>query len=239
MNKNNLPNNLYKLRKLKGLSQEEFAEQIRVSRQAISKWERGEAYPDTENLITISNVFGVSIDALLRSDNISFTNAIEASDSNNITPDNDEESSGGDTQHNSQQPHIHLTWDKHYSNDGKKSVFTVLLYTLPYPILITAVYLLLGFTINAWDWAWTFYVTIPLYYSLISAFKHRSLQKVDITCLCSFIFLLFGMLYKCWNPLWIIFLLIPIYYPIASVIDKARNGIDEDEDDDEDDDEDE
>ena len=70
MNKTNLPNNLYILRRGAGLSQEEFAEKLGVSRQAVSKWERGEAYPDTDNLIAISEMFSVTIDELIRSDNI-------------------------------------------------------------------------------------------------------------------------------------------------------------------------
>ena len=46
-----LANRLAELRKQKGLSQEELADRLQVSRQAISKWERGEASPDTDNLI--------------------------------------------------------------------------------------------------------------------------------------------------------------------------------------------
>ena len=70
MNKTNLPNNLYELRRKSGLSQEEFADRLCVSRQAVSKWERGEAYPDTENLIAISEMFSVTIDDLLKSTSI-------------------------------------------------------------------------------------------------------------------------------------------------------------------------
>ena len=44
-------NRLLKYRKDSGLSQEELAEKIGVSRQAVSKWERSEASPDTDNLI--------------------------------------------------------------------------------------------------------------------------------------------------------------------------------------------
>ncbi len=65
MQKNNLKDNLYKLRQQHGLSQEEFAEKIGVSRQAVSKWERGEAYPDTENLIVIAETYNVSVDELI------------------------------------------------------------------------------------------------------------------------------------------------------------------------------
>ncbi len=49
-------------RKLKGLSQENLAELLNVSRQAISKWERGIAVPSTENLFEMSKVFGVPVD---------------------------------------------------------------------------------------------------------------------------------------------------------------------------------
>ncbi len=56
------------VRKDRGFSQEELAERIGVSRQAVSKWESGESYPDIENLIALSDVFGVSIDRLIRRD---------------------------------------------------------------------------------------------------------------------------------------------------------------------------
>lgn len=58
-------NRLLQYRKNSGLSQEELAEKIGVSRQAVSKWERAEASPDTDNLITLAKVYGVSLDELL------------------------------------------------------------------------------------------------------------------------------------------------------------------------------
>ena len=61
-----LSEKLYKLRKNSGLSQEQLAEQLNVSRQAISKWESGTAVPESEKLIGISNYFGVSVDYLLK-----------------------------------------------------------------------------------------------------------------------------------------------------------------------------
>ena len=58
--------NLLNLRKASGLSQEELAEKIGVSRQAVSKWERGEASPDTDNFIALSEVYGVTLDELIK-----------------------------------------------------------------------------------------------------------------------------------------------------------------------------
>ena len=61
-----LSEKLYKLRKNSGLSQEQLAEKLNVSRQAISKWESGTAVPESEKLVTISTYFGVSVDYLLK-----------------------------------------------------------------------------------------------------------------------------------------------------------------------------
>lgn len=57
---------LTKLRKEQNLTQEQFAELLKVSRQSISKWELDTAYPDTEKLIRISKLFGCSLDYLLK-----------------------------------------------------------------------------------------------------------------------------------------------------------------------------
>ena len=56
---------LKELRKQKGISQEQLAEKIYVSRQAITKWESGNGLPDIENLIAISSLFNESLDSLL------------------------------------------------------------------------------------------------------------------------------------------------------------------------------
>lgn len=58
-------NKLYELRKQKGLSQEELANRLNVSRQTISKWEVGDSSPDLEKLIAISDLFGISLDELV------------------------------------------------------------------------------------------------------------------------------------------------------------------------------
>lgn len=57
---------LVRLRKEKSLSQEALAEQLNTTRQAISKWENGQGYPETEKLLMISNLFNVSVDSLLK-----------------------------------------------------------------------------------------------------------------------------------------------------------------------------
>lgn len=56
---------LYELRKQKGLSQDELASKLNVSRQTISKWELGESTPDMEKLTALSDFFNITLDELV------------------------------------------------------------------------------------------------------------------------------------------------------------------------------
>ena len=64
---------LFQLRKEKGLSQEALAEQVGTTRQAISKWENDQGFPETEKLLQLSNIFEISIDYLLKDEQSSNT----------------------------------------------------------------------------------------------------------------------------------------------------------------------
>ena len=62
----NISERIQSLRKSKGISQEELAEKLCVSRQAVSKWESGESTPDIDKIILISNYFDVTTDYILK-----------------------------------------------------------------------------------------------------------------------------------------------------------------------------
>ena len=62
----NFSDKLKEIRKSKGLSQEQLAEKIGVSRQAITKWETGKGLPDVENMVIIAEIFKTTLDELLR-----------------------------------------------------------------------------------------------------------------------------------------------------------------------------
>ena len=199
-----LGDNLYTLRKEKGLSQDEFAEKLGVSRQAVSKWERNEAYPDTENLIAISRFYNVTIDDLInKSLDTGASSALSAQPKFSDSTNNDDDDDDDDAK-----------------NDGKNG--WRIWYNLPYPIIVTVAYLLWGaLTSNGWAIGWTLYVTIPIYYSIIDAIRKKRLTHFAYPVIVTFIFLLFGMLFGIWHPLWVIFTTVPIYYSIASAIDRA------------------
>ena len=82
------------LRKEKGLSQEAFAEALGVSRQSVSKWESGSALPDTDKIIAMSELFGVSTDYLLKNDTV-ITEPITY-----IPPENPPENPSDETERN-------------------------------------------------------------------------------------------------------------------------------------------
>lgn len=78
-------------RKAAGLSQEALAAQLGVSRQAVSKWERSESSPDTDNLIALAALYGVSLDELLYGEAVDYANCSEDSDAGAETSDEAEE----------------------------------------------------------------------------------------------------------------------------------------------------
>lgn len=60
-----------------GLSQEDLANEIFVSRQTVSNWETGKTYPDVQSLLLLSNLFGVTIDSLVKGDEVEMAKEIE------------------------------------------------------------------------------------------------------------------------------------------------------------------
>lgn len=62
-----LSENIFRYRRSLGLSQEQLAERIGVSRQTVSKWEGGQSTPDVDKLIALADCFGISLDDLVRS----------------------------------------------------------------------------------------------------------------------------------------------------------------------------
>ena len=63
-----LKNNLVMLRKLNGYSQEQIAEKINISRQAYAKWESGATIPDIDKAALLAQVYGVSLDSLMKTE---------------------------------------------------------------------------------------------------------------------------------------------------------------------------
>ena len=79
----NLGENIKKIRKDNHLSQEELADKLNVSRQSVSKWENGDAYPEMDKMVQICKLFNVNIDDLINNDIKEVNNNKEAKSSIN------------------------------------------------------------------------------------------------------------------------------------------------------------
>ncbi|MDE7405636.1 MAG: helix-turn-helix domain-containing protein [Clostridiales bacterium] len=88
--------NLQFLRKREKITQEDLAEKLNVSRQSVSKWETGEAYPETDKLLALCDLFDVSLDGLMRTD-LTDGAAVDNNTNDNNIINNDTDSNSQNT----------------------------------------------------------------------------------------------------------------------------------------------
>ncbi len=84
MDKSKVGSFIAEQRKLRSLTQKQFADMVGVTDKAVSRWETGKSYPDTETLEKISDIFGVSISDILSGEIAKPENKVEAADKNII-----------------------------------------------------------------------------------------------------------------------------------------------------------
>ena len=147
-------NRLCELRKKHNLSQEELASMLGVSRQAISKWERSESSPDTDNLIELARIYNMTLDELLNGNDA--IDLIIENKQNNI----DNEENNINTIH-----HINKKYEAF--KDG---------ITGAYIVLSTTCYITLGFILKnniGWKYFWFLFLLIPVIPSICEIFYKR------------------------------------------------------------------
>ena len=171
-----IANRLLELRKEKNFSQEELAEKIGVSRQAVSKWERAESSPDTDNLIELARLYEISLDELL------FTTEPINRKTEEEAP-KEYVSIGFDGIHViDKDGEVHINGFKGGSPiikvDGEELSIN-LWHTVPYPLIVTIIYLIMGFGWRLWHPGWIVFLTIPVYYCIADAIlrRKRKLKK--------------------------------------------------------------
>lgn len=190
---------LKKLRIEKQLSQEDLANQLGVSRQAISKWEQDIALPDTNNLILIAKIFKVSLDDLVNYND-------ELINNNNIINETDEKSQ-------------EEKGKKEYETFEKTPLFAILAAIIFISCFL--VFILVGiYVTNGWNFSWIAILFIPILLSLVESIKRKKISAFLFPVLIVAIYCFIGMLYGLWHPYWFLFLFIPLFYIIAEPIDK-------------------
>lgn len=196
-----IANRLVQLRKENGLSQEALAAKLGISRQAISKWERAEASPDTDNLMALAELYGMSLDALLNTENDQYIL-------------NGAEENADDEKKKVKKEKTELQ---------KKGIKML---KFPFPLIVVIVFLIFGFAANLWHPAWLIFLLLPIYYHLGGALCIRSkkarLLAMPVPEVALLIYMCFGILANLWSPTWIVFLVIPLYYWLVASFYKEK-----------------
>ena len=264
--------NLSALRRQNKLTQLEVSEKLNYSDKTISKWERGEALPDTDNLIRLARLYNVSIDEIVGyvpeketsadenkaaggADDAKETDNASSADGANDDGNADGEYDGEDDEYFTQDGETKKYYSKtkggkhiRFETDGTQKRIIIsdddaddddddddtdgddyprrrtrLCDVLDgvYTILCVAAFFVWGAVFNGWEIAWTLFITIPIFTSIVACVRKKRVGKFNFPCFVAFVYLLFGMIFNIWHPLWIIFLLVPAFYPIARVIDSS------------------
>ena len=230
---------LIKLRKKYGYSQEELADKLGLSRQAVSKWERAEASPDTDNLICLAKLYGVSLDELLSTDD-----SVETIVEEQVKKESSSKEEGihlvddeGNEVHISDN-HVTLTdkdgnkIEKNHILSKVEKVNIVISSILHAAALIT--YILLGALAEMWWNAWVIFFVPEIIASIIRCIQHKNANKFNMAFLACFTFFFVCMVVpgvdaSLWHPMWIVFLAIPAYHSVVGSINKVLGKKDEDE----------
>ena len=231
-----IANKLQKLRKENGYSQEELADKLGISRQAVSKWERAESSPDTDNLIILAKLYNVSLDELLSTDESIDEirqSTIETNNENHIRLTDDE----------GQTLEIKDNKIKFYNKDGseekfnkKRAIFLSITDSI-IALLTLIAYLLWSIIGNAWYVSWVLWILMPAVMSIFEAIVKKRFTKFVYPCLITALYCFLGMQYNLWHPYWILFITIPVFYVVFDPIDKyvlKSKPLDDDDDKDED-----
>lgn len=189
---------LQALRKSHGLSQEALSEKLGVSRQAISKWERGESSPDTDNLIALANIYNITLDDILNTQK-------DLSNTENVI-DNENQKENNDNNEIIQK----VEKQKAKAKLGKSLV------KFPFPFLIVGVYVLINLFAHLWHPTWLMFMLIPIYYhyagSCFTKTQKGHLFALPVPETVITVYLLLGFFAGQWAAGAIVFIIIPIYY---------------------------
>ena len=200
-----LGENLRRLRGEHHLSQEDLADKLKVSRQAVSKWEQDLALPDTNNLIQISRLFAISLDDLV---NGALTENTE--DSQESSPASEDSPEVEETQETTEEQEVQAF--------EKNPLFIAL--TSAISILCFLAFILVGALVEGgWTYSWIILLIIPVAVTLVESIRLKRMNVFAFPILIVAIYCFLGMLYHLWHPYWFLFLLIPLYYIIADPVD--------------------
>ncbi len=181
---------LQELRKSHGYSQEALSEKLGVSRQAVSKWERGESSPDTDNLIALADIYGITLDDILNGEKEmhNVKSAEKKEKKNSLYPDLGKSlfkfpfaliiaalyvvfNLVTHNWHPSWLMFILIPVYYHFAGACFTKTQKGFLFAQPVPEIIILLYLILGFISGLWGAGAIIFIIIPLYYWGVAFYK--------------------------------------------------------------------
>lgn len=199
---------LVELRKKNSLSQEALAEKLGVSRQAVSKWERAEASPDTDNLIQLAKLYGISLDQLLGTGNAAPAPPPAPFPSAEI-PQEISREQGAES-----QP-VYIVEEEPVRMNYK------MLFGFPLYLIVLLTYLIMGAFWGGWHPGWLLFFLPPIWHSVVIAVQRRDARRFAYPVFVTFLYLCLGIFFDLWHPAWILFTTIPLYYPLIGYFRKV------------------
>ena len=187
------------LRKQNGYSQEQLAEKITISRQAVSKWELGESIPDIENIVQLSKVFDVSTDYLLKNDTSRDASQDEVKPKPAVRDQKRDESDEWDE------------WDDDDEDEDEPDTIVGVLSENRY-IIAAVIYFIAGFVWNLWHVAWIVFL-LATFVPFTSRSPHKYVFAVAVV-----IYFIMGFGFSLWGMGWIVFLIAVPVSELARVI---------------------
>ena len=213
------------LRKKAGYSQEELADKIGVSRQAISKWECAESSPDTDNLIALAELYGVSIDELINGKTDRAPETVKDEADFKHSDDGVTVSLGKKEIHVSDGEGGERKYDTSaWENKVKKEKRVSRVVTSIFSLFAVIAYLILGFCLKdgrGWSEFWILFILIPVVSSFVEFGYYKRVAAINFPCIVTAVYCAIGMFFGIWHPTWIVFVSIPPFYLFAGLIDKA------------------
>lgn len=195
-----IANKLVQLRKQHNLSQEDLANKLGISRQAVSKWERAEASPDTDNLIKLASIYKISLDELLLSDEKLVEEIVQSRN------EDEDKSEKIDEER------------KDNSNNNRLIIYPRRKIIAVISTVMTISFFVIGFSTNKWEVAWLTFLLVPLIDSLIFSIKTKKANYFNYPIFVTIIFFILGFCFNLWGYAWIVFITIPLYYSIINLI---------------------
>lgn len=207
--------NIGYLRKKKGMTQEELAECMYVSRQTVSRWETDSVYPDVETVIRLCEILECDMETLVRGD---------ASAEKEPVPVQEQE------KQNEAKAEVEMVL--------RRSTVLKVVTDMLFP-LVTVAYLIMGFVWDLWHPGWLIFVIAAFLTPLLGAINRAKLRPIKKkshfgpavdwnlinAAFCSIVFLVaipaylvLGFMWNLWHPGWLIFVVAAVLCGISSIL---------------------